>query len=124
MSGARAKAEIAEEDLDKDFNSNLEIFLSLAFTLNYDAPLGVTRGKWSSMIVGSVRDSNYDSADPLIDPTRERGDREWKLGFTTVMPITDAWSIVGTLQRTHVSSNFENFAYDNWEVLIGGSFSF
>ena len=120
----RAKAEIAEEDLDKDFNSNLEIFLSLAFTLNYDAPLGVTRGKWSSTIVGSVRDTNYDSADPFIDPTRKRGDREWKLGFTTVMPITDAWSIVGTLQRTHVSSNFENFTYDNWEALIGGSFSF
>jgi hypothetical protein len=120
----RLKAALAGDSLAADHNSNLEQSLSLSYTRKYDTPIGASAGPWTSTLVGTFVNTNYDDPDPLVDPTRRRHDREWRVGLTTVVPITESLSIVATAQRTVVGSNFSNFKYDNWEALIGASWRF
>ncbi len=120
----RLEATIGRDELAADHNSSLEQGVSLSYTHRFDSPVGMTAGQWNSTLVGSFTNTNYDDPDPLVDPTRRRHDQKWRLGLTTVVPLTEDWSMVTTVQRTGDGSNFSNFKYTNWEALVGASWRF
>ncbi len=65
--------------------------------------------------------SHYHSPNPTVDANRKRMDQEWRWSVTSAVPVTDDWTIVGTIQRTTVDSTLPNFEYHAASVTLGAS---
>jgi hypothetical protein len=90
----------------------------------YAAPFGLTTQDWTSSLTGVWQQTSYHEPDPVVDPNEERQDQEWRATFLTSVPITADWSVIATLQRTVVESNFKNFTYTNTAASIGAAWRF
>lgn len=112
------------ESADASFHSNDEIGLTAGVTHVYAAPFALTTQDWTSSFTGTWLETNYHSPDIAVDPNRKRHDQEWRGALLTSVPISPDWSIIGTLQRTVVESNFKNFTYTNWAASIGAAWRF
>ena len=118
LSGASS---IKVEDADESLHSNREFQLTLGYTQSYGAPFKLTNRPWTSSLNGTFIYPKYFAPDPTVDPNRNRSDEERRFSFLTSVPVTRDWSVIGTVQRTIVDSNFRNFSYNNTAFTIGAS---
>jgi len=112
------------ESADASFNSNDEVGVTAGIVHVYAAPFTLTAQDWTSSLSGTWRETNYHQPDIAVDPNDDRHDQEWLATFLTSVPVTPDWSVIGTLQRTVVESNFKNFTYTNWAASIGAAWRF
>lgn len=112
------------ESADAGFHSNHEYGVTAGITHVYAAPFALTTQDWTSSFTGTWLEANYHEPDIAVDPNIKRHDQEWRGTFLTSVPITPDWSVIGTLQRTVVESNFKNFTYTNWAATIGAAWRF
>ena len=96
----------------------------MSFTYFFDPDLWRTSVPWSlSLSVARIL-TDYDAADPSVDPDVSREDREWRFGILTTVPVTDTLSFLAQAQRFNVGSNLPNFEYNNWALTGGLSWRF
>jgi tetratricopeptide (TPR) repeat protein len=112
------------ESAELKFHSNDEVGLTAGVVHVYAAPFGLTTQDWTSSLTGVWQQTSYHEPDPVVDPNEERQDREWRATFLTSVPISADWSVIATLQRTVVESNFKNFTYTNTAASIGAAWRF
>ena len=116
--------QIRKQEADEKKNENIEYLLSITAARNYAAPFALTEAPWTSSLSTAASYTRYDEADPLVDPARIRAEHELRVNFLTAVPITDDWTIIGTLGRTVQSANIPNFEFNNNAATIGASWRF
>jgi|GEM_PF-261191 len=108
----------------KTYNDFTEYAVNASYTLRYQAPFGLTDLPWVASINAGHFWTNYDAADPLIDPGTKRRDREWRTGFSNVVPLSQEWALVLQVLNSNVDSTLPNYSYKNLSTLFGLTRSF
>jgi tetratricopeptide (TPR) repeat protein len=119
-----ANASAKNTDADESLNSNTEGSIGGGAITYYSAPLSLTTQPWTTSLTGSLSYSRYHAPDSSVDPNRKRRDRQVEVSLLTSVPITSAWSMTATVQRTVVHSTFLNFSYSNNSATLGASYRF
>ncbi len=104
--------------------SDREWTLLAEYQWSFAAPFAVTDLPWS--FAGSLQRtwSHYDAADPTVDSTIIREDRQWLLSATVTASLTPSWTAVLQVQRDWTGSNLPNYRYTNTTALVGAGYSF
>lgn len=108
----------------QDYNDFTEYAVNASYTLRYQAPFGLTDLPWIVSVNAGHFWTNYDAADPLIDPGTKRRDREWRTGFSNVVPLSQEWALILQVLNSHVDSTLPNYSYKNLSTLFGLTRSF
>ena len=116
--------QIRKQEADEDKNQNIEYLASVTVARNYFAPFAMTEAPWTSSFTASLGYTRFDQPDPLVDSGRARAEQEVRVNFLTAVPITDDWTIIGTLARTVQDANLPNFEFNNNAATIGASWRF
>ncbi|MSP52525.1 MAG: hypothetical protein EXQ91_09110 [Alphaproteobacteria bacterium] len=130
---------VTGESADKfNFRSNYTRFLDIGVNKSYGAPdfvqvmlqeisketsgeLKLSSEPWSTSITLHRGLTEYDSPDPSVSSTVVRTENEWRVNLVQAVPIDADWTVIGTLQRSVVSSNLLNFDRNNNSVTLGVS---
>ena len=113
-----------DENAKKGFNSNREYGVRLGYTQVFDAPFGITSGRWIVSLSAARILTDRRTPNSSIDPLVTREDKEWRFNALASIPITETWAIVATVGRTDTSSNLPNFVRDNDFASLGASWRF
>ncbi len=113
-----------QRDADVDIEAFKEGTAWFSITQAYAAPFGLTSKGWNTSLTSSVRHTDYDAADPFIDPDENRRDTRIDLTLSTNLPLTSSWSLVLTGLYTDNDSSLPNFKYHNWAGDFGVTWSF
>ncbi len=115
-------------DTDDSLHANTEYSLGLGANLRHAPPKYVDRfidtGPWTTSLSGTAVSSRYHAPDSSIDTFKKRRDREYRASLLTSIPIKKSWSVISTVSRTSVGSNFLNYSYNNWAASVGASVRF
>ena len=115
---------LSDDNAREAFQANTQYLGSVSFTYFFDPDLWRTSVPWAvSLSVARIL-TDYDAADPSVDPDVAREDREWRFGILTTVPVTDTLSLLAQAQRFNVGSNLPNFEYNNWALTGGLSWRF
>ena len=90
-----------------------------ALTFEFDPPMEMMSRMWSLAPFVRVIRTEFDAANPFIDPLTIRRDTEWMTGLTLNAPIRRNFGVSATLQYNQVNSTLSNFSQNNFSVLIG-----
>jgi hypothetical protein len=91
---------------------------------SFDAPWQLTEGLWNVVASATHAYYVYDRPDPNVDSNNTRFDRDWRfLGIGTI-PLSDDWTLIGTLGRTVRQSSLPNYTYNNNYVSLGVAWRF
>ena len=108
----------------EDFNSYWQANVGSRAFWNFVPPLESDEGRpltepWtvSASVERLVR--GYDDPNPIVDPTRKRRDREWRVGGQLAIPVLDGVNVFAAPQSNWVSSSLPNFEYTNHSVTLG-----
>ncbi len=107
-----------------DFNDTLELGLRVRGDLTYASPLAVLPGRWRFFAGGAYRDTDYDAANPAIDPLRVRDDREWRFNVGNAIPLSGRLQALIEVSGQFVDSNLPNFERDNISTTVSMSYWF
>ncbi len=113
-----------DENAKKGFNSNREYGVRLGYSQVFDAPFGITSGRWIVALSAARILTDHRTPDSSIDPLVTREDKEWRFNALASIPITEAWAIVATVGRTDTNSNLPNFVRDNDFASLGAVWQF
>lgn len=112
------------------FDANQRFESYREWSLGLGAQLSLGRPSWSpddpfilAFSAARIWD-NYDRADPAIDPSVVRRDREWRLSATAQVPLGNSLAIVLQGARNSRSSSLPNFDYVNYIAMAGLTWRF
>lgn len=103
---------------DADFNSNVEVGISVSAGYSYDSGLDAVDRKWVVSAYADVRYRWYDEADPFIDPDETRRDLDLGVGFSHLFAIRDGLGIKLDVEAFRRESNISNFDLENVSVTL------
>jgi hypothetical protein len=115
---------LSDDNAREVFQANTQYIGSVSFTYFFDPDLWRISQPWAVSLSLARLLTDYDGADPSVDPTVSREDREWRFGILGTVPVTDTLSLLAQAQRFNVSSNLPNFEYNNWALTGGISWRF
>lgn len=103
----------------RDYFETDQLDLSLRYSLKIRNSLfeGRPRMTLTPYVIRRVKD--YEAADPAIDPSTVRQDKEWRFGLSYQLPFTASWSLILNYEHTQVDSNIVNFDADNDLFMVG-----
>ena len=113
-----------KENAKKGFQSNQEYGVRLGYSQVFDAPFGITSGRWIVALSAARIHTDHRSPDSTIDPLVTREDKEWRYNALASIPVNEAWAIVATVGRTDTNSNLPNFTRDNDFASLGATWQF
>ena len=114
------------QDANTDQNTNKELEFSVSATHVYPQPfqVGESGDPWTTSATLSRSTTRFDEPNVLVDPNVGRRDREYEFTLFTAVPVTDAVTFIGTLQRNVTESTLPNFEFVNSSVTLGASWRF
>jgi hypothetical protein len=74
---------------------------------------------WTLSPFGRYVETDFDAANPFIDPNTRRVDKTWTAGVIFDTPITRWFGVKTTFQYDRTTSTLPNFRMDNYSVLTG-----
>jgi hypothetical protein len=74
---------------------------------------------WILSPFGRYIETDFDAANPFLDPTTKRSDKTWTAGVIFDTPITKSFGVKTTFQYDKTTSTLPNFRMDNYSVLSG-----
>jgi hypothetical protein len=92
-----------------------EAALSFAFA----PPFGMVSRNWSIAPFVRLISTQFDAANPFIDPATVRRDNEWIAGVVFDTPLTRTFGLSTIVQYDKVGSTLPNFRQDNLSVMFG-----
>ncbi len=115
--GTRLLYERTSAEADSEAYQTLggTVFLAQQF----GSPFGITRLPWTVSVTGTFRRSEFDEADPAVDPTIVREDDRADYGISLRARVTRSIDALLATQYTDRASNLPNFTYDNLSASLG-----
>jgi hypothetical protein len=107
-----------------DFQSFGQWLVEAAATYEFSPPSSSIPQSWAITTFGRLVKTNFDAANPFIDPTAGHADFEWVVGVIINMPITRTFGISTTVQYDQVSSSLPNYGFSNFSILSGPTVRF
>jgi hypothetical protein len=107
-----------------DFQSFNQWLVEAALTYEFAPPFASIPRRWSITPFGRLIKTDFDTANPFIDPFTGHNDFEWVAGVTVNMPITRTFGISTTVQYDQVSSSLPNYGFSNFSILSGPTVRF
>ena len=108
----------------QDFNAADVLGVQGRMILSHASLFGSDQSRWRTNFDLSYTSTNYDSPDPVVDPTRSRDERQWKVAVGTVIPIATHWDLNLGLSHSKVNSNIRNFDRDNTSLDVNANWRF
>lgn len=90
-----------------------------ALTLDFAPPFELLSRNWSVVPFAKFIKTEFDAANPFIDPTVVRHDRQWIVGAQFNAPIAKGFGVSATVQYDKVDSTIKNYTQDNFSVMVG-----
>jgi hypothetical protein len=90
-----------------------------ALTFEFAPPFEMLSRNWSVVPFAKYIATEFDAANPFIDPLVVRNDRQWIVGAMFNAPIAKGFGVSATVQYDKVESNIKNYTQDNFSVMIG-----
>lgn len=88
------------------------------------APLPGLTTTWAMSPYVKLLQTDFDGANPYIDPSQSRRDAEWQVGVVFDTPLSAEVGIVTNIQYARDNSNIPNFRERNFSVLSGPTVRF
>lgn len=104
---------------DQRFYSYNLYQIDISSTFNFDLPALNAPSKASFTPFFSYVVTNYRSPNPTFDPTVTRKDREWRVGASLDVPLSEHFGTFGLAQYSSVDSNLPNFKSRNLAISFG-----
>jgi hypothetical protein len=108
----------------ESFESFNEGGFAVSVQQNYLDPLKWTEFDWSSSLSIAFSYTSYDRPDPAVDPNVRRKDPRTDIIFANNMRLTEALTLIVTVQQTINNSNLPNFKFTNTAGSIGIAYRF
>jgi hypothetical protein len=114
----------SDQSAQADFNSNWQYSLAAGISKQYAAPFGLTQFPWVANL--SLRGiwTDYQAADPTVDPNTVREDRELDVTVGNNFGMTQDLSLLLQAQYTDHNSNIPNYRFTDTSVIMGATWSF
>lgn len=90
-----------------------------ALTIEFAPPFEMISRNWSLVPFAKVIRTEFDAANPFINPLTVRADRQWIVGAMFNAPIAKGFGVSATVQYDKVDSTIKNYTQDNVSVMIG-----
>lgn len=90
-----------------------------ALTIEFAPPFEIMSRNWSVVPYAKFIKTDFDAANPFIDPLTVRVDKQWIVGAQFNAPISKGFGVTATVQYDKVNSNIKNYTQDNFSVMIG-----
>jgi hypothetical protein len=91
----------------------------LAFPWEFEASFLPQARRWTVSPFVGYSHSKFEEPNPIVDPLIARRDREWRVGASFDMPLTDAFGLAGLISYSHVNSSLPNYEVRNFTVSFG-----
>lgn len=88
-------------------------------TYQFASPIPTVPTTWSVSPFARLILTDFDSANPYIDPAVVRSDDEWITGMTVNVPVTPLFGVSATVQYDRTNSTLPNYREDNLSVMAG-----
>ena len=108
----------------ESFESFNEGGFAVSVQQNYLDPLKWTEFDWSSSLSIAFSYTSYDRPDPAVDPNVRRKDPRTDIIFANNMRLTEALTLIVTVQQTINNSNLPNFKFTNTAGTIGVAYRY
>lgn len=90
-----------------------------ALTIEFAPPFEILSRNWSVAPFGKIIHTDFDAANPFIDPLVTRADRQWIVGAMFNAPIAKGFGVSATVQYDKVESTIKNYRNNNFSVMFG-----
>ena len=90
-----------------------------ALTIEFAPPFEMMSRNWSVVPFAKYIKTDFDAANPAIDPFTVRADKQWIVGAMFNAPIAKGFGVTATVQYDKIESNIKNYTQDNFSVMIG-----
>jgi hypothetical protein len=90
-----------------------------ALTIEFAPPFEMMSRNWSVVPFAKYIMTDFDAANPFIDPLTVRADKQWIVGAMFNAPIAKGFGVTATVQYDKVDSNIKNYTQDNFSVMVG-----
>lgn len=90
-----------------------------ALTFEFAPPFEMMSRNWSVVPFAKYIKTEFDAANPFIDPLTVRDDRQWIVGAMFNAPIAKGFGVSATVQYDKVDSSIKNYTQDNFSVMLG-----
>lgn len=90
-----------------------------ALSYEFAPPSSTIPRNWVISTFGRLIGTNFDAANPYVDPLAGHTDFEWVVGATLNIPITRTFGISTTVQYDQVNSSLPNYGLSNFSILSG-----
>ena len=104
---------------DFDFNSYRKMALDVGFPISFTVAWGGANLQWTFAPYAGVSQVSYGAANPAIDPTVIREDREWHVGASLDAQLYKNAGVRVQVYYMVNESNIVNFALKNFAVSFG-----
>jgi hypothetical protein len=74
---------------------------------------------WTLSPFARYTETDFDAANPFLDPNTKRSDKTWTAGVIFDTPITKVFGVKTTFQYDKTTSTLPNFRLDNYQVMTG-----
>jgi hypothetical protein len=101
------------------FQSFDQFTAEAALTVEFAPPFEVLSRNWSVIPFVKYIQTDFDAANPFIDPFTVRVDKQWIAGAMFNAPIAKGFGVTATVQYDKVNSNIKNYTQDNFSVMVG-----
>lgn len=109
-----ATAGYSDYNARANYESFGELQLGLSLNVYFDFSPFVKEQKSALVISGAHLRTDYNKANPIVDPDVKRKDRDWRISATGSLPLTDSISFIVQGGYTRRDSNLPNYEFDNW----------
>jgi hypothetical protein len=129
--GISSTAEIAQQirldarglyrraDSEVGFQSYNQWVVEAALSFAFAPPFDFVSRNWSIAPFARYIRTEFDAANPFIDPLTTRRDTEWITGVVVDTPLTKTFGLSTVVQYDKVGSTLPNYRQDNLSVMFG-----
>jgi hypothetical protein len=96
-----------------------QVAIEAALTVEFAPPFDWMSRNWSVAPFAKFMKTDFDAANPFIDPNTVRSDRQWIVGAMFNAPIAKGFGLTATVQYDQVRSSIQNYTQDNFSVMGG-----
>jgi hypothetical protein len=90
-----------------------------AIRIELDPPSALIARRWTVMPFARIAKTEFDVANPSIDPLTRRSDWDYHAGVLLDMPFTATFSVTAVCKYARTSSNIPNYNMKNLSFWIG-----
>jgi tetratricopeptide (TPR) repeat protein len=114
----------AKYEAAKSFESHSEYDLIAGYSHRFDAPWAWSDQPWTASLSAGRTWRPYRQPNPQISRTVARSDREWDLGASLQLGLSERWFALSQVAQVWAGSSLPDFRYHNTTVSLAVGYAF